>query len=209
MIKEYHVPLHILKHSLAVAKLAVFLGERLQEKGIVIDIKLVERACLLHDLVRVCDFKALDYSRFKQNITEHDKAKWEQIRTEYKNVRHEDAAYYLLKEKYSRLALVIRKHRYISILDEKQKPNTWEEKLIYYADMRVMHDKIVPLEERLKDGHQRNVFLHKMQTENSIDITRIDPLIYDLENEIMEQVCLKPVEVTAEFIDLYLNTNAN
>ena len=34
------------------------------------------------------------------------------------------------------------------------------EELVYYADMRVMHDKIVPLKCRLEDGHRRNTHLH-------------------------------------------------
>jgi putative nucleotidyltransferase with HDIG domain len=50
IIKEYHVPSHILGHSLAVAQLAVFLAERLKEKGVTVDVEQVDRACLLHDI---------------------------------------------------------------------------------------------------------------------------------------------------------------
>jgi HD superfamily phosphodiesterase len=57
IIKAHHVPQHIVNHSLAVAKLAVFLAQRLKEKGIAVDVNLVHRACLLHDIVRICNMK--------------------------------------------------------------------------------------------------------------------------------------------------------
>ena len=204
-IKEYHVPSHILKHSLAVAKLAVFLAERLKEKGEAVDVDLVDRACLLHDIARVCDFKELNYSNFEQTITEQDKAKWQQIRATYKGVGHEDAAYEILREKFPLLALTIKKHKYMAMLDEKTRPNTWEEKLVYYADMRVMHDKIVPLEERLKEGHKRNAFLHGSKAQSKINTAKVDPLIYRLEQEIFDKIGLNPCKVTDEFIDSYPN----
>ena len=76
IIGEHHVPPHIVKHSLTAAKLAVFLAQRLTEKGIAVDVNLVDRACLLHDIVRICDFKELDYGRFEQPVTDEDKAPW-------------------------------------------------------------------------------------------------------------------------------------
>jgi len=205
IIKEYNVPAHILKHSLAVAKLAVFLAERLKEKGADVDIDLVDRACLLHDIVRVCDFKELDYDRFEYAITEQDKAKWKQIREKYRGIGHEDAAYEILRGKYPVLALTIKKHRYMAMLDEKTRPNSWEEKLVYYADKRVMHSKIVPLRERLKEGHKRNAHLHGSKAQSKINTAKVDPLIYRLEEEIFDRAGLNPLEVTDKFIDSYSN----
>jgi len=205
IIKEYRVPSHILKHSLAVAKLAVFLAERLKEKGAAVDVDLVDRACLLHDIVRVCDFKELDYRDFNQTVTEQDKAKWQQIRARYKGIGHEDAAYEILREKFPLLALTIKKHKYMAMLDEETRPNTWEEKLVYYADMRVMHDKIMPLETRLKEAHKRNAFLHGSKAQSKINTAKVDPLIYRLEQEIFDKIGLNPCKVTDEFIDSYPN----
>lgn len=190
ILKEYHVPLHIQKHSLAVAELAVCLAEKLKEKGISVDVDLVDRACLLHDIARVCDLKKLDYDRFEQSVTEQDKTKWVQLRAKYKGIVHEDAAYELLKEKYPVLALTIRKHKYIAILDGQEKPKTWEEKLVYYADKRVMHDRVVPLKERLEEGHKRNTYLHQTEAQHKINIARADSLIYELEREIFQKAGL-------------------
>lgn len=204
ILEEYRVPSHILKHSLAVAKLAVFLAQRLKEKGTAIDVELVERACLLHDVMRVCDLKESDYRKFEQNCSQEDKSKWQQLRARYKGIPHEHAAYDILKEKYPATALVIRKHRYMSMLDEKEKPDTWEEKLVYYADKRVMHEKIVTLKERLADGHDRNVHLHGTKAQSKINTAKVDPLIYELEKEIFETIGLDAAEVKDELIDSYL-----
>jgi len=201
IIREYHVPLHILKHSLGAAKLAVFLAQRLKEKGVAVDVNLVDRACLLHDIVRICDFKESDYSRFKHPVTEQDKAKWKQLRTRYKEIPHEDVAYELLKEKYPVLAQTVKKHRYTALLDENERPNTWEEKLVYYADKRVMHDRIVPLKERLQEAHKRNVPLRGTEAQSQIKTAKVDSLIFELEEEIFSKIGLNPLEVTDEFID--------
>jgi len=186
LLKEYRVPLHIRKHSLTVAELAVWLAKKLREKGISVDVDLVDRACLLHDIARVCDFVRLDHGKFEQTVTEQDKIRWEEMKVRYQGVCHEDAAYDLLKERYPVLALTIKKHKYTAILDGEKKPKTWEEKLVYYADKRVMHDKVVSLEERLKEGHKRNAYLYQTEAQHKINISKIDSLIYKLEKEIFQ-----------------------
>jgi putative nucleotidyltransferase with HDIG domain len=179
IISDHHVPLRVLRHSLAAAKLAVFLAKRFVEKEIEIDIDLLEKACLLHDIARVCD------------------------REKYKGLFHEDAAYEILKDDYSELASLIRKHKYMGMLDKERRPSTWEEKIIFYADMRVMHDKIAPLKERLEEGHKRNVHLHGSEEQSRIDTAKVDPLIFELEKEIFERIGLDPLQITDEFIDTY------
>ena len=203
LLRQYHVPPHIVRHSLAAAKLAVFLAQRLSDKGVTVDIDLVERACLLHDIMRVCDFAEADYQQFERGLAEKEKAKWRKLRARYETTLHEEAAYDILKEKYPRLAVVIRKHKYASLLDDRSGPNTWEEKLVYYADKRVMHERIVPLEERLREGHKRNVHLHGSPAQSKATIAKVDPLIFRPEEEIFKKIGLDPLEVTEEFIDSY------
>jgi len=203
LLAEYHVPPHIVNHSKAVAKLAVFLAQRLNEKGVAIDVTLLEAACLLHDLLRVHDFKESDFNRFERTLPEGEKPKWRRLRVKYKASSHEDAAYDILKEQYPVLALTIKRHKYMALLDEKDRPDIWEEKLLYYADKRVMHERIVPLKERLAEGHKRNVFLHGTEAQSKINTAKVDPLIYEMEKEIFEKIGLNPLEVADEFIDSY------
>lgn len=201
LIEELHVPLHIKKHSLAVAKLGVFLAKKLQEKGVPVNIDLVDRACLLHDILRICDFSESDYHKFADTATEEGRAHWQNLKAKYSAVRHEEAAYELLKEEYPELALTIRKHRYMALLDEKERPKTWEEKLVYYADKRVMADRIVPLQTRLVEAHKRNIYLHGSKAQSRINTAKVDPLIYELEKEIFAEIGLNPADVTDDFID--------
>lgn len=207
IIEDHHVPPHIVRHSLTVAKFAVFLAKRLKENGQTVDIKLVNRACLLHDIVRICDFKKLDYSKFEQPVTDRDKTRWRQLREDYNGTPHEHAAYDILRDNYPALALTIKKHRYVAILDEQEKLDTWEEKLVYYADKRVMHDKIVPLKERLTEGHKRNAHLYSTESQRRAIIAEVDPLIYKLEDEIFYEIGLNPLEITDEFIDSFSLTD--
>jgi uncharacterized protein len=203
ILAEYHVPPHIISHSRVVAKLAVFLAQRLNEKGEAVNVTLLEGACLLHDLLRVFDFQQPDYNRFERNLPEQEKAKWQRLHAKYKAMTHEDAAYDVLKDKYPALALAIKRHRYMALLDEKDRPDTWEEKLLYYADKRVMHEKIVPLKERLAEGHKRNVLSHGSAAQSKINTAKVDPMIEEMEKEIFEKIGLDPLEVTEEFIDSY------
>jgi len=203
MLAEYHVPPNIVRHNQAVAKLAVFLAQRLNENGAAIDVDLLEKAGLLHDMMRVFDFPEPDYQRFELNLPAEEKAKWRRLHAKYKAMTHEDAAYDVLKKKYPALALTIKRHRYMAMLDEKDRPETWEEKLLYYADMRVMHDKIVPLKQRLAEGHKRNIHMHGSAAQSKINTAKVDPLIDKMEKEIFEKIGLIPLEVTEEFIDSY------
>ncbi len=205
MIEACHVPSHILRHSEAVAKLGVFLAERLAERGVPVDTELVERACLLHDLFRVCDFPLEDFSWFEQPVSEEDKTRWRRLKARHGHRRHEDAADAFLKGTYPVLAATIRRHRYTSLIDEGDMPQTWEEKLVYYADKRAMHDRIVPLSERLEEAHRRSaIVLAQAGQPHRIDIEeKVDALIFELEAEIFAAVGLDPDSVTDEFIDRY------
>jgi uncharacterized protein len=201
LIRRHAVPGHIVKHSVATAKLAVFLAERLKEKGIAVDVDLVERACLLHDVARMCDFKKPDSISLAEPIEQGSKAKWQQLRTDYEGLCHEDIAYELLRDEYPELAITIRKHRYLAILDEKDKPMTWEEKLVYYADKRVMHDRIVPLKERLEEAHKRYIRQHGTSAQRRITTAKADAQIFKLEEEIFDKIGLKPGQVTNKLIE--------
>ena len=175
----------------------------LNEKDEAVDVTPLEGAGLLHDMMRVLDFQQPDYNRFERNLPEEEKAKWQRLRAKYKASSHEDAACDILKEKYPALALAIKRHRYMALPDEKDKPKTWEEKLLYYADMRVMHDKIVPLKQRFAEGHKRNIHMHGSAAQSKINTAKVDPMIEEMEKEIFEKIGLDPLEVTEELIDSY------
>lgn len=203
LIEECRVPAHIVAHSEAAAQLGVFLAERLNAAGRTVNTELVDRACLLHDLFRVCEFPLEDFSAFEPPPTEVDQATWRRLKAEYDGTRHEDAAAAFLSEAYPVLAETIRKHRYTAILDGQDTPRTWEEKLVYYADKRVMHDRIVPLRERLDEAHQRNAARRQAAGFDDADIIRIDAAIFALEADLFDAIALEPDTVTSDLIESF------
>jgi uncharacterized protein len=149
LLKKHRTPAHIVRHCEVVAELAVEIAKKISAAGIKVDVDFVHRACLLHDILRL------------------------------NGIGHEEAAYKLLKADYPQMAVAIRKHAYKSLLDEELKPRTIEEKIVYYADKRIMHDKVVPLLERLEEGHRRNSPDGCKKT-----TAHIDSLIIELEKEL-------------------------
>lgn len=125
LLKEFHTPENIMKHSVAVNKLCMRLGKRMKAGGEKINLELLDRASLLHDLDK---FMTLG----PKHILLHGKE-----------------AYRVLRERgYSEIAEIVRKHRIFTILRGELK--TWEEKLVYYADKRVVHDKRVTVKEKIE-----------------------------------------------------------
>jgi hypothetical protein len=199
IIRDCHVPAHIVRHSQAAAGIGVFLAKELVRRGVDVDVELVERACLLHDIFRVCEFPLKDFSRFEQPVTDDDKAKWLTLKERHAGTRHEDAACAFLRDAYPVLAETIRKHRYAAIMHEADRPRTWEEKLVYYADKRAMHDTIVPLRVRLEEAHRRHA-ARRTTTLSDAEIVAIDAAILRLVAEIFAPLGLDPDSVTSETV---------
>jgi HD superfamily phosphodiesterase len=191
MIEEFHMPKHIRRHCEQVAKICEFLGRKLVAKGHKIDIELLVNAALLHDLFRICDVAVWNPQGFPDSYHEESYKKWEELRKKHCGKYHEDAVHdELIARGESRLAKLIKSHRFENILDEKPFRN-WEEKILYYADKRVDHDKIVDLKERLEKGKKRNAV-----TEKQIAISIVAfPKIYELEKEICEECGVKPKDI--------------
>jgi len=198
ILRDCRVPAHIVRHSKTVARFGVFLARELARRGVVVDVELVERACLLHDIFRVCEFPLQDFSPFEQPVTEDDKATWRALKERHAGTGHEDAACAFLRDRYLVLAETIRKHRYAAIVHEDDRPQTWEEKLVYYADKRVMHDAIVPLRVRLEEAHKRHAAWRATWSE--AEIAAIDAAIFQLEAEIFTRIGLDPDTVASTIV---------
>ena len=184
--------------------MARFLAERMREAGLKVDADLAERAGLLHDLLRVCDFDSIDNSeRLQQRFAVEDIQVWQQVKKKYPGLCHEEAAAELLKKDYPEVAQVIRTHKYAAITGGQNQPKTWEQKLVYYADKRVMHDEIVTLTQRLDEAHKRNAHKYGATEQQRKRTEMIDGLIFELEKEIFQHINIEPDDVTAELIDSY------
>ena len=125
---QYGMLENIVKHSLEVTRVALFLCEELNRRGQRIDPDQVEAASLLHDLAK----------------------------TECLSTRgdHAHQGYELLKKMgYGRIGQVVAQH--IQIWKERNPSCVSEEEVVNYADKRVCHDRIVSLETRFQDLKDR------------------------------------------------------
>ncbi len=131
ILRNHGVPENVVRHSAAVAGVAHFLGKKLREKDIPVDLLLVHRGGLLHDLDKL------------QSAQEN-------------SVHGEEAAQILSDLGYPALGEIARRH----VLRPGQGPRTWEEKLVFYADKIVEEDEVVGLEGRLRELRARYPRFH-------------------------------------------------
>lgn len=128
LMGKYGMLENIIAHSLKVAKVALFIATELNKRGKRISLDLVEAASLLHDLTKTECLK-----------TRED---------------HAMTGSQLLKGiGYERVGEVVGQH--IWLKKENDPSLISEEEIVNYADKRVMHDRIVPLEERFNDLKER------------------------------------------------------
>ncbi len=163
LLEKYKTFPNIIEHTKLVNKIAVYLAKKLKEKEIDINIDLVDRASLLHDIAK------------SKVIREH-------IPPENEN-HHLDGEKILIKEGYPELGHIVRMHS----LKEIQNLKTWEEKVMQYADLRARHDKIVSVKERLDDLIKR----YNVPPEKRVDeklVFSLEEEIFDIIGESPEKL---------------------
>lgn len=157
---------HIVRHSLEVAKVALFLSRELNKKGQRIDLDLVEAASLLHDLSKTeCLTTKMDHAQTGSRV---------------------------LKEMgYERVAEVVAQH--VKLEKDGTPSEVSEEEVVNYADKRVMHDRIVPLEERFNDLIER--YGKQPNGRKILELLKME--IYGVENKIFGILQMDPNKLCA------------
>lgn len=121
LLAKYDTPHHIILHSKKVQEIGQLLGEGLLRKNYGINLALISASCLLHDIGKYpCILDGGGY---------HD-LRGEKI---------------LLAEGFDAVARIVVQH---VVLRTSSDGPVREEHIVYYADKRVVHDKIVSLEDR-------------------------------------------------------------
>jgi uncharacterized protein len=197
LIKKFRVPENIVRHMEKVAVLSLFLGEKLVEKGEKVDLELLNASARLHDLLKLCDFQDISHAFNSSSFKKRDKIFWQKIIKKYHKYGHITAAYKFFNEiGEPEMAEIIKKHDYLSPVapDKKDRPVTWEEKILYYADKRILHDRLVSLKERLKDGRKRYHGDKISPEDKAVEIK-----LYRLEKEILKKAGVSQKDISGLF----------
>ena len=149
--KESRLPVHIIHHCDAVAAFAVTLADRLIGDGQFIRKDALRRAAQVHDLFRFLDFRPGGHP-----MNDHSpdaQSAWDAVRSRYPAMHHEQACAEFLREQgFGVLAQIVAVH---GLSDPPPDHATIEQKLLFYADKRVLLDRVVTLEERFADFAKR------------------------------------------------------
>jgi|TARA_B100002003_G_C13885219_1_gene431940 putative nucleotidyltransferase with HDIG domain len=162
ILKEYRLPQRIIDHTLMVNKVAMLLAKKLVERGIQINLDLLDSASLLHDLDKIITLKDGD---------NHGKI----------------SAKILIERGYPELAKLVKVHKSECLADDLIQ--TWEEKLLLYADCRSQWDKIVDLKTRFQYGRDNYPHL------NDIKYKDIEKKGHEIEKEIFQYIDFEPEEL--------------
>jgi uncharacterized protein len=176
-----------------VEKVARLIGEKINSAGGVVDMELLRQASLLHDLVKICDFDELDLSGF-DGFTAEDVQFWTALIKSCRKDGHIKAVCNIMSDiNEKKLAQIIKKHRFNCLIDSSpaERPATWEEKILYYADKRVMHDRVISIKERLEDGRKRYFPEGDVPAEDAL----IEKELYRLEAEICGRAGISPDDI--------------
>ena len=175
--EEFKVPQNIISHMRMVAHVAQKIAEELIRNGHKIDLENLINAALVHDALRVVDIKEDSLKKLAGN--DGELSLWLGYKEKYKSIGHERAMSRILKEKNENyLANLVEKHGFFEI----SKLKTLEEKILYYSDKRVNHDKIVTLEKRFEEGKKRN-----MSPDDNMELVeKTETEVFALEKEFIE-----------------------
>ena len=134
LLKDVGCEPKVINHCLAVTDFALQMANKLKVKGLRIDLQLVEAGAILHDIGR-SKTHGIDHSLVGAQIAQQKGLPLPIIN-------------------------IIKRHIGAGITDDEAAwlewprdiyvPQTLEEKVVCYADKRIDHDRVVPIEEEIK-----------------------------------------------------------
>jgi putative nucleotidyltransferase with HDIG domain len=125
---DMQMPEHIAAHSIQVYRVSLCLVDHLKLQGIQLNRQLVMAAALLHDITKPRSFETDENHAFT-------------------------GGQYLTDLGYPQVGNLVRQH--VRLNDYSAQINLSEAVIINYADKRVLHDRIVSLDERMRYIQQR------------------------------------------------------
>ncbi len=188
--EKYKVPQNIKGHCILVRNVAVFLAKKLKEKGIEINVELVDKMSLLHDLFKTATIENLgNHPHFDYTYTDEEIFAWKQLREKYSHLHESKIFPLIFGEKYPELSKAIKNSS-----DFFKEDKSIEEQVSHYADWRVDDDKkVVSLKSRI------DILMDRYKTRGEDYWERREEIILRKEKEIFSHLNFRP-EQLAEMI---------
>jgi len=185
---EYKVPENIFRHCCKVREVAVYLAQRLKEKGVSINLEFVSCLAYFHDLCKMVVITDFGKNKFHQNaaITPEQELFWQEMRNKFENHYEGEMAYAIFKDTYPELALSLKK-----VSSPKNENPSWEELVVHYADLRVLREKVVLVSERL-------AYLRQRYPGSDEKWEKHEQAIQILEKKIFSHLAFHPDQLTVE-----------
>ncbi|MFA6461046.1 MAG: HD domain-containing protein [Candidatus Woesearchaeota archaeon] len=185
--KEFKVPRNILQHCLKVRETALILAERFQQRNHPIDIELIDRMALLHDLFKMATINLDAPPKYhRSELSEEELLARENLIKNYPGMHEGEIAYSFLLPKYPELALALK--RSASLTEKKE---CWEEIIVHYADWRTLQNKIVTIPERI-------IYLEQVYKPRGVSWEEHKAHILKYEDQISEVLGLSPEQMFVE-----------
>lgn len=150
--KDLKLPEHVGVHCDVVGEFSEKCADLLLNQGIITRPKTLRKAGELHDLFRFVDFSPERHSKIPgvKEASEETWNEWKRLGEKYPGGHEAACSSFLCEKGYPELAEMILPHR-INAVDDPEALKTTEQKIIFYADKRILYDKIVSLDERFDD----------------------------------------------------------
>lgn len=160
---EVGTPPNVVEHCEAAGRVARAVAEHLLEHGRIVRPALCEAGARLHDLLRFLDFLP---GKGPAPADAEFEARWTDWRARFAGVRHEPAGALFLRDRgFPELSETVRTH---ADLPSEERLTT-EQKVVFYADKRVIGSRVVSSAERFEDFRVR--YKDSGLTESWIDQT--------------------------------------
>jgi hypothetical protein len=149
--EQVQLPACICEHCDVVAAVCDHLAQHFLSAAHVLRPQALHRAAQLHDLLRFVDFNGKQPAH-QPPITDATWGHWHTLKKQYPDTHEAAAAHFLQERGYDGIAEIIAPHG----LNTANPPDmTIEQKLLFYADKRVMFTQVVSIEERFADFKER------------------------------------------------------
>jgi hypothetical protein len=153
LFERYKVPGTVRVHCQTVHTVAISLAEQLLAAGYPLNLEIIKPFSLLHDFMKAVVLDRLDQPPYNYTPTVEEIKRHHQLRQQYAGKSETYVAYLILKEKYPEFAQLFLE---LEELTRYPLAKVHEEtKFIHYVDWRVLGNKVVPLNERMKYIYQR------------------------------------------------------